>query len=425
MTFVIPLAVAAGLAIFGLMAGRKKEEGAPALPGEPSKELPPGGSEVHPDVGVSAPPGALPSGTTPKTGDTAVAHADDSFDQAVATAIANKDIPTLTMLANKAVMMGLNTVAASIRDEIARLTSSPPIPTPKTPDKPVVTSTLATYVIRAGDTGSSIAKNYTGNPNRWPELVTVNPSTKDAKIGFKASVGQRINLPASWPAGIPVVTAAPGVPPPPTAVLGTYTVRAGDTGEKVAEAFTGDKNRWKELLTVNPTLKSAKYGISLYAGHKINLPSNWPTNPAHPVVSAPAVTAPVPVPQLPAPPAPTPIQPEPVMSPPENDGRAAARDLTAYLTSIGGLKARFKEDRSKVSGFLSRMGVPDPKGMYGVGAATAVMSNGFVPVVPFYWASTGTATQKRNFTTLVQSYAAADPQRAEQWKALLADIVRS
>jgi len=424
MTFVIPLAVAAGLTIFGLMASKKEEEKAPALP--PSPEPPPGGNDVHPATAASAPPGALPPSTTANTGDTAVAHADDAFDAAVAAAIAAGDVATLDKLATQAESKGLLTVARSIRDEIARIKNAAPKPTPPGPDKPVTTTTLATYIVKSGDTGSSIAKAYTGNPNRWPELVTVNPSTKDAKIGFKAYAGQRINIPASWPAGIPVVVQAPAIASPPP-VVNTYTVQSGDTGEKVAQAFTGDKSRWPELVTANPSLKSAQYGISLYAGHKINLPASWPATPQHAASSASSTTtAPTPAPtvvQLPE--MVVPSGNTQLVPPPESPARSAARDLTAYLTSIGGLAGRFKEDRKKVAGYLAAMGVPDSTGMYGRQGAGAVMQNGFVPVVPFYWPTTGISKAKADFTSLVKSFQAADPQRSAAWSKLLSDIQRA
>lgn len=433
MTFVIPIAVAAGLTIFGLMAAKKEQQaGSPALP--PSNEPPPGGPEVHPSNDQSAPPGALPPSTTANTGDTAVAHADDAFDAAVAAAIAAGDVATLEKLAKQAEDKGLLTVARSIRDEIARLQTSAPKPTPAGPDKPVQTTTLATYIVKAGDTGSSIAKAYTGNANRWPELVTVNPGTKDAKYGFKAYPGQRINIPASWPAGIPVVVSAPAIASPPP-VVNTYTVQSGDTGQKVAHAFTNDSSRWTELLKANPSLKSAQYGIALYTGHKVNLPSNWPATPPYPKVgtsvSAPAAQ-PVPLPPAaPATVAPAPVA-APVMTPTpelvtssESPARTAARDLTAYLTSIGGLAGRFHEDRNKVAGYLAAMGVPDPKGYYGRQGAGAVMQNGFVPVVPFYWPTTGAAKAKSDFTALVKSFQAADPQRDAAWTKLLSDIQRA
>lgn len=424
MTFVIPIAVAAALTVIGLMASRKDETKGPGLPIGP--EPPPGGSDVHPTTPASAAPGTLPPGTTPKTGDVSTAHTDDAFDAALAAALAKGDLNALETLAKIAEDKGLLTVARSIRDEIARIKGEAPKATPPGPDKPAPTPTLATYIVKAGDTGSSIAKAYTGNPNRWPELVTVNPGSKDARYGFKANVGQRINIPASWPAGIPVIVSAPAVPPPPAVQLNTYTVQAGDTGEKVAMAFVGDKSRWKELLTVNPTLKSAQYGIALYTGHKIVLPPSWPPTPTHPVAALPApVTAPTPPPPVVAQPPPAVAAPEPSLTPPpESPARSAARALTEYLTALGGLKARYKEDRNKVKAYQAAMGVT-ADGLYGVGSASAIMQNGFVPVVPLYWSSTNAATQKKNFTNLVQSFAAADPQRAAQWSALLADIVRS
>lgn len=429
MTFVIPLAVAAGLTIFGLMASKKAKEEAGTTPALPSPESPPpGGSDVHPAVPASAPPGDLPPGTAANTGDTSVAHADDSFDAMVAAAIAMGDINVLEKLAAEAEAKGLLTVARSIRDEIARLKNEAPKPTAPGPDKPVPVTTLATYVIKAGDTGTSIAKAYTGNGNRWPELVTVNPGSKaPAPIGFKANVDQRINIPASWPAGIPVVSAppagvAPVIPPAPSVPVHTYVVKSGDTGEKVAQAFTGDKSRWRELLTVNPSLKDPKYGIALYAGHKINLPMNWPDTPGHAVtvnIGIPVITPTV----TPAPPPPPPVSD--VSVPPESPARTAARELTAYLTSIGGLAGRFKEDRTKVAGFLAAMGVPDPKGMYGRQGAGAIMQNGYVPVVPFYWPTTGIAKAKADFSNLVKSFAAADPQRDASWKKLLSDVQKA
>jgi nucleoid-associated protein YgaU len=428
MTFVIPLAVAAGLTIFGLMASKKEEAGStPALP--PSPDAPPGGADVHPSNQQSAPPGALPPSTTANTGDTAVAHADDAFDAAVAAAVAAGDVATLDKLATEAESKGLLTVARSIRDEIARIKGEAPKVTKPGPDMPVPTATLATYIIKAGDTGTSIAKAYTGNGNRWPELVTVNPSTKDAKVGFKAYPGQRVNIPASWPAGIPVVSQAPSIASPPP-VAHTYTVQNGDTGMKVAHAFTGDSAKWTELLKANPSLKSAKYGIALYTGHKVNLPANWPETPMHAstyTAPAAAVTQPVPLPA--APPAPPQLPaptPDPQLVPPaESPARTAARDLTAYLTSIGGLAGRFKEDRKKVSGYLAAMGVPDSTGMYGRQGAGAVMQNGFVPVVPFYWPKTGAAQAKTTFSSLVKSFQAADPQRDAAWVKLLSDIQRA
>lgn len=446
---VIPLAVAGVLAVVAF-AMASKDEGPKTLPPGP---LPPGPmpepanaggatapapagdpkpagptpAGAQPATAASAPAGALPAGTAINTGDKGVVHADDAFDQAVAGALARKDVAALEALALQAEKMGLLSVARSIRDEIGRLKNVPPPPTPPLPDKPPLTNKLATYVVQAGDTGEKIADKFVHAKNRWPELVTVNPTLKDPKYGLKIYAGQRINLPASWPAGIPVLpptvtlSKLPAAPP----ALNTYTVIAGDTGEKVATKFTGSKSRWPELLTVNPTLKSAQYGIALYTGHKINLPVSWP---AAAQFTAPAA---LPVLDLGAPAPPMPTAPPPVAMPsspvPESDARAAAREITAYLTSLGGLAGRYKENKTTVTGYQNRMGgtAMPADGKYGRGSATAVMVNGLVPVAPYYWPTTNTAKAKSDFLTLVRNYAAADPQRKAQWDKLIADTIKS
>jgi len=437
---VIPLAVAGALAVFAF-AMAKRDESAPALPGgQKDTTSPPKGA--MPAQKGSAPAGSLPGQTTAKSGDENVAHADDAFDQAVAQAIAKGDPKLLEYLAEQAEKMGLLTVAKSLRDEIARLKQAAPSPTPPGPDKPVPTPALATYIVKSGDTGSSIAKAFTGNANRWPELVTVNPSTKDAKWGFKAYPGQRINLPASWPSGIPVPLPSPtpppvphpiavppppspiSLPPPPPPALNTYTVVAGDTGEKVAQKFVNDKSRWRELLTVNPSLKSAQYGIALYTGHKINLPATWPATPGY---AAPALPpAPTPPPP-PIPSAPPPLPGGDAQSLPMSDSRVAAQQLTDYLIGLGGLSARYKEDQTQVKGYQDRIGgtaLPSD-GKYGRGTAAAIMQEGLIPVAPFYWPRTNTQTAKDQFLSLVRNFAAADPQRKTQWDKLIADTIRS
>lgn len=437
---IIPLVVGAGL-VLALVMGAKASNAAsatPALPPGPapgpSTDAPAGAA---PATSGSAPAGALPAGTVANTGSTAVAHADDSFDAAVAAAIAAHDIPALQALAAKADAMGLHTVANSIREEIALLQGTAPPPPTTTPDAPHPTAVLATYITQKGDTGTSVAKKFTGDGNRWRELLTVNPTLKDSKYGIKWNVGQRINLPSSWPSGVPVLSPAPvpvttspvstswGAAPapvviPPAAPSGvhTYRVVSGDTGEKVATKFVGDKNRWRELLTVNPTLKDAKYGIKLYTGHDINIPANWPAVPSGGITPlALPGTSPVPI-------ATAPIA-LPGGAPPQSDIVVAAQELTNYLTSIGGLAGRGKESRARVASWLARLGVPDPTGMYGRQGATAVMQVGLVPVVPYYWPKTGATAAKADFSRLVQNYAAADTQRAPQWQKLLSDIQRA
>lgn len=140
-----------------------------------------------------------------------------------------------------------------------------------------------------GDTGEKIAERFTGAKNRWPELVTVNPTLKDPTYGIRLYAGKTINLPPSWvglsapsvqpsapsPVVVTPVSAPPATMTPPVTPDLKYTVQSGDTGEKIALAFTGAKNRWPELVTANPSLKDPTYGLRIYAGQKINIPPSW------------------------------------------------------------------------------------------------------------------------------------------------------
>lgn len=56
------------------------------------------------------------------------------------------------------------------------------------------------------------------------------------------------------PGGGPVTP--PG--PPPVAARRTYVIRAGDTAYGLSQRYTGDGNRWREILTANPSLKTVQ-----------------------------------------------------------------------------------------------------------------------------------------------------------------------
>lgn len=101
-----------------------------------------------------------------------------------------------------------------------------------TPAVPVVTTSTAapvvtTYLVTAGDTMSSIARNFTGNANRWTELAKANPKVSNPD---KIQVGMVLNIPSSWGTK---PTAAPVAAPTTTPVLGAP---AGTIASQVATA---------------------------------------------------------------------------------------------------------------------------------------------------------------------------------------------
>lgn len=168
------------------------------------------------------------------------------------------------------------------------------------------------YVVKKDDNPYSIAKDLTGDGNRWRELVKANPhksvqTTGTQKGNFKfLNVGEKLKLPASWassseaPETMPGVTKGPAkvAPPllaePPKTVstppapqyMTTYTVKSGDnpygiTGRLLGYDQAGRK--WKELVkendrryggdkTVDVKTGNFKY---LNAGDVLKIPASW------------------------------------------------------------------------------------------------------------------------------------------------------
>jgi nucleoid-associated protein YgaU len=191
------------------------------------------------------------------------------------------------------------------------------------------------WTIRNGDFPSGVAQKLTGNGGRWKEILSVNPNMSvftDSKGQTQIkpwNVGQTFNVPPDWvgaakptttpvpggsstpavpglPTTIPAVptpmassSGGPPFPPPSKFPAGypgpTYTVKSGDFGSKIAEDITGNGTRWKELLPLNPGKADPKFGIAVFAGDVLKLPSSW---------QAPAATAPAPTP-FPLPPTPS------------------------------------------------------------------------------------------------------------------------
>ncbi len=78
------------------------------------------------------------------------------------------------------------------------------------------------YVVESGDNPSKIAKKFTGDPNRWREMATLNPEANLA--AGKIYPGQRLLVPTAWPntaAAGPIVS----VPVAPTAASAVPSAR--------------------------------------------------------------------------------------------------------------------------------------------------------------------------------------------------------
>lgn len=357
MTFVIPLAVAAALTVFGLMAGKKSPDG--STPAKDDKK-----------------DGSAPAKDGKKDGkkDGSAPAVDDAFDALVAAALAKGDVAALEDLAKQAEARGLLDVARSIRDEEARITMGVPKPTPPGP-------TVAVIAPVSLPTGRAVLSMVAGSK------------------GADVIEWQRYLSDSGWPVGS-------------DGVFGSDTDTRTRQWQKAnglhVDGIVGPGS-WKFAYAHKPALATTpRPDVVVTTAGKVIPAASVPQTP---VALPPVQNQSVPESQ------------SQVVT--ESDGRLAARELTQYLTNGGGLAFRWKESRSMVAAWLARLGIPDPKGLYGRDAAKAVMQQGYVPVTPFYWPSSGAGSAKKEFLSLVSTYSAADPSRASQWAKLVSSVNRA
>ena len=187
---------------------------------------------------------------------------------------------------------------------VATVSASAPVavPVPVTPPGPAAapstgTATVDTYTVKAGDTLSGIAKRHLGDPNRWPDIVALNPHVADNPDLIH--VGTVLTLPPTTPRA-----------------SHTYTVKAGDTLSGIAQRELGDATQYPAIFEASRhTLQPG--GVHLVdpdqidIGQTLTIPSVAPASP--PAESS--TTPPVAAPAAPATPATPPVTARPVTHP--------------------------------------------------------------------------------------------------------------
>jgi peptidoglycan endopeptidase LytF len=140
------------------------------------------------------------------------------------------------------------------------LTGKTPPPLSATPGAlPSVTSGTAKvaagkYMVKTGDTLSSIASSQYGSVNQWKAILAANPGLKPSSL----RVGQTINLPAGAKAAAPSMASGPTVTSSVPDSGKTYTVQPGDSLQKISQKLYGSTSHAKELYELN----KAKIGSS-------------------------------------------------------------------------------------------------------------------------------------------------------------------
>lgn len=130
---------------------------------------------------------------------------------------------------------------ASLRRGSAPSDSSPREQPPASePSAPTYTD----YVVKDGETMSSIAADWFGDPGKWDLIAKTNPYVDPNRL----SIGQELRLPPK-DAERDEITDRAGSRPT------TYTVRSGDNLSKIARAYYGDSGLWRIIYEANrPTI---------------------------------------------------------------------------------------------------------------------------------------------------------------------------
>lgn len=120
------------------------------------------------------------------------------------------------------------------------------------------------YIVKAGDTGTSIAKAYFGDPNKWVLISKANPWADFNRL----RIGQKLKLP---PKDATSVKPPPGAQPVAMGDKSTYTVQAGDTLAAIARKQLGNAGLWEQIYNANKAVIGDD-PAALKVGMKLKLP---------------------------------------------------------------------------------------------------------------------------------------------------------
>lgn len=124
-------------------------------------------------------------------------------------------------------------------------------------------SAEAEYTVKAGDTGTSIAKQWFGDPNKWILISKANPWVDFNRL----RIGQKLKMPPKDATSVKPPAAQPVTMGDKT----TYVVQAGDTLAGIARKQLGNAALWEQIYDANKTVIGSD-PADLKVGMKLKLP---------------------------------------------------------------------------------------------------------------------------------------------------------
>jgi nucleoid-associated protein YgaU len=116
------------------------------------------------------------------------------------------------------------------------------------------------YVVKSGDTLSSIAGDWFGDPNKWDLIYRANPQIDKDRL----DIGQKLRLP-------PKDVTRAAIRPPQTGGVNVHVVGSGETLSGIAKAYYGDPNKWRIIYEANRAIIGADPN-DLNVGMKLTIP---------------------------------------------------------------------------------------------------------------------------------------------------------
>ncbi len=138
-----------------------------------------------------------------------------------------------------------------------------PTPVTTTP-LPPATPANQSYVVKSGDTLTSIAQNFYGPKGKWESILAANPGIDPNRL----KVGSTISIPhVEGASSLSTPAATSGTPS-----ADSYTVVAGDTLSGISQKVFGSQKHWRAIYDANKSAIGSD-PADLKVGMKLKLPA--------------------------------------------------------------------------------------------------------------------------------------------------------